>query len=135
MAESKTFVFGQDANNGMLSLLTPLLQKQGLDPNMVMAMMNNRGGFGNEGGWFMWIIFLLFWAICGGNGFGGFGYVFAATMCKADYLGKSIPDKEHLAMYVKDTIDDVDASDETTFRRWVATMVGNGLPIDWYEIC
>ena len=28
-----------------------------------------------------------------------------------------------------------DASDETTFRRWVATMVGNGLPIDWYEIC
>lgn len=73
MAESKTFVFGQDANNGMLGLLTPLLQKQGLDPNMVMAMMNNRGGFGNEGGWFMWIIFLLFWAICGGNGFGGFG--------------------------------------------------------------
>lgn len=64
-----------------------------------------------------------------------YDYVFAATMCKADYLGKSIPDKEHLAMYVKDTIDDVDASDETTFRRWVATMVGNGLPIDWYEIC
>lgn len=59
----------------------------------------------------------------------------AATMCKADYLGKSIPDKEHLAMYVKDTVDDVDASDETTFRRWVATMIGNGLPIDWYEIC
>lgn len=29
----------------------------------------------------------------------------------------------------------VDASDETTFRRWVATMVGNGIPIDWYEIC
>jgi hypothetical protein len=53
MAESKTFVFGQDANNGMLGLLAPLLQKQGLDPNMVMAMMNNRGGafggFGNRG--------------------------------------------------------------------------------------
>ena len=48
--KSKTFVFGQDANNGMLGLLTPLLQKQGLDPNMVMAIMNNRGGFGNEGG-------------------------------------------------------------------------------------
>lgn len=73
MAESKTFVFGQDANNGMLGLLAPLLQKQGLDPNMVMAMMNNRGGaFGGEGGWFMWVIFLFFLMGWGGNGFGGF---------------------------------------------------------------
>lgn len=64
-----------------------------------------------------------------------YDYVFAATMCKADYLGSSIEDEEHLTKYIKDTIDDVDASDETTFRRWVATMIGNGLPIDWYEIC
>lgn len=63
-----------------------------------------------------------------------YDYVFAATMCKADYLGKSIIDEEHLIMYVKDTVDDVDASSETTFRRWVATMIGNGFPIDWYEI-
>lgn len=70
MSESKTFVFGQDANNGMLSVLAPLLQKQGLDPNMVMAMMNNRGGFGGEGGWFMWVIFLFFLMGWGGNGFG-----------------------------------------------------------------
>lgn len=62
-------------------------------------------------------------------------YVFAATMCKADYLGSSIENERQLAMYVKDTIDDSDASDETTFRRWVATMIGNGIPIDWYEIC
>jgi hypothetical protein len=74
MAESKTFVFGQDANNGMLGLLAPLLQKQGLDPNMVMAMMNNRGGaFGGEGGWFMWVIFLFFLMGWGGNCWGGFG--------------------------------------------------------------
>lgn len=74
MAESKTFVFGQDANNGMLGLLAPLLQKQGLDPNMVMAMMNNRGNtFGGEGGWFMWVIFLFFLMGWGGNGWGGFG--------------------------------------------------------------
>ena len=64
-----------------------------------------------------------------------YDYVFAASMCKADYLGKSIPNEQHLAMYVQDTVDDYDASDETTFRRWVATMVGNGTPIDWYEIC
>lgn len=73
MAESKTYVFGNDANNGMLGLIAPLLQKQGLDPNMVMAMMNNRNGFGNEGGWFMWIIFLFFLMGWGNNGWGGFG--------------------------------------------------------------
>lgn len=64
-----------------------------------------------------------------------YDYVFAASMCKADYLGKSVPNEQCLAMFVRDTVDDYDASDETTFRRWVATMVGNGTPIDWYEIC
>lgn len=63
-----------------------------------------------------------------------YDYVFVATMCRADYLGSSIEDEEHLVKYIKDTVDDVDASDETTFRRWVATMIGNGSPIDWYEI-
>jgi len=63
-----------------------------------------------------------------------YDYVYVATMCKADYLGKSIIDEQHLVMYIKDTIDDVDASDETTFRRWLATMIGNGIPIDWEEI-
>lgn len=61
-------------------------------------------------------------------------YVYVATMCKADYLGSSIEDEEHLAKYIKDTIDDVDASDGTTFRRWLATMIGNGVPVDWYQI-
>lgn len=63
-----------------------------------------------------------------------YDYVYIANMCKADFLGKSIPDERHLVLYVKDTIDDVDASDTTTFRRWVATMIGNGTPIDWDEI-
>lgn len=63
-----------------------------------------------------------------------YDYVFVATMCRADYLGSSIEDEEHLVKYIKDTVDDVDASNETTFRRWVATMIGNGSPIDWYEI-
>ena len=63
-----------------------------------------------------------------------YDYVYVATMCKADYLGSSIKDENHLALYIKDTIDDVDASNETTFRRWLATMIGNGMPIDWDEL-
>lgn len=62
-------------------------------------------------------------------------YVYAANMCKADFYGSSIEDDKHLVMFIKDVVDDVDASTETTFRRWVATMIGNGVPIDWSEIC
>lgn len=63
-----------------------------------------------------------------------YDYVYVALMCKADYLGSCIEDEKHLALYVKDTIDDYDVSDETVFRKWVASMIGNGNPIDWYEI-
>ena len=73
--ESKTYVFGNEgstSNNGMLGLLAPLLQKQGVDPNVLLAMKGNNG-FGGEGGWFMWVIFLFFLIGWGGNGWGGFG--------------------------------------------------------------
>ena len=65
---------------------------------------------------------------------GGYDYVFAAQMCRADYLGSSVPDEAHLAMYVHDVCDDVDAAPGTTMRRWVATMVANGDPVDWEEL-
>lgn len=72
--ESKTYVFGNEGSgqNGMLGLLAPLLQKQGVDPNVLLAMKNGNG-FGSEGGWFMWVIFLFFLMGWGGNGWGGFG--------------------------------------------------------------
>lgn len=73
--ESKTYVFGNEgstSNNGMLGLLAPLLQKQGVDPNVLLAMKGNNGMCG-EGGWFMWVIFLFFLIGWGGNGWGGFG--------------------------------------------------------------
>lgn len=62
-------------------------------------------------------------------------YVFVASMCKADYYGSSIINEQQLVLYVKDTVDDVDASDSTTFRRWVATMIGNGTAIEWSDLC
>ena len=53
MSETKTFVFPNEggSGNGMLGMLAPLLQKNGLDPNLLLAM-NNRGngGFGGEAG-------------------------------------------------------------------------------------
>ena len=46
MSESKTYIFGENQNggsNGMLGLLAPLLQKQGVDPNVLLAMNGNNG--------------------------------------------------------------------------------------------
>lgn len=56
---------------------------------------------------------------------------YVATMCKADFLGSSIKDEKHLALYVKDVIDDIDAPDGLVFNRWYADMCYKGIAIDW----
>jgi hypothetical protein len=63
-----------------------------------------------------------------------YDYVYVANMCKADFLGSSIKDEEHLAHYVKDVIDDDDAYDGIVFNRWYADMCRLGIPIDWEEM-
>lgn len=70
MSESKTFILPDGQGGGsMMPLLASLCQQRGIDPNMLLAMRNN-SGFGGEGGWFMWVIFLLIFTGWGGNGFG-----------------------------------------------------------------
>lgn len=77
MSETKTYVFPESGSGGggsMLGMLAPLLQKNGLDPNLLLAM-NNRGGmFGGDGSSFLWIIFLFFlFPLFGRNGWGNNG--------------------------------------------------------------
>lgn len=60
-----------------------------------------------------------------------YDYIYVANMCKADFLGSSVPDEGHLCKYVKDVIDDVDAYDGVVFNRWYADMCRSGVPIDW----
>lgn len=70
MSESKTFILPDSGQSGsMMPLLASLCQQRGIDPNMLLAMRNN-SGFGGDGGWFMWVIFLLIFTGWGGNGFG-----------------------------------------------------------------
>lgn len=63
-----------------------------------------------------------------------YDYVYVANMCKADFLGSSVPDEGHLCKYIKDVIDDVDAYDGIVFNRWYADMCRSGVPIDWEEM-
>lgn len=59
---------------------------------------------------------------------------YVLMMGKADYLKSSIPDEQHLAMYVKDVLDDVDGSDELPFRFWLQKCVAMGEPIEWEDM-
>ena len=65
MSDAKTYIFGENGGNSMLSALAPLLNKSGIDPNVLLAM-NNGNGFGGNGNW-LWIIFLFFIWGWGGN--------------------------------------------------------------------
>lgn len=92
MSETKTYVFGSEGasgSGGMMSMLAPLLQKNGLDPNLLLAMNRNNGAFVGEGGWFIWVIFLFFLMGCGGNGWGNGNRPGLANEINNDY-GRSL---------------------------------------------
>lgn len=63
-----------------------------------------------------------------------YDYVYVANMCKADFLHSSIPDEHHMALYIKDVIDDVDAVEGLVFNRWLADTRRKGIAIDWEEM-
>ena len=64
----------------------------------------------------------------------GYDYVYAANMCKADFLGSSIPDEHHLVKYIKDVVDDIDGYDGLVFNRWFADMSKKGIIINWSDL-
>ena len=63
-----------------------------------------------------------------------YDYVYVINMGNNDFLGSSIIDEKHLAMYVKDVIDDEDGYDGIVFNRWYADTVRLGIPIEWSEM-
>lgn len=68
MSDSKTYVFQPEGSScNAMSMLAPLLANRGMDAATISALMNGNG-FGGNG---MWAIFLLFLMGWGGNGWGG----------------------------------------------------------------
>lgn len=63
-----------------------------------------------------------------------YDYVYVYNMGNNDFMGSSISDERHLALYVKDVIDDKDGYDGIVFNRWYADMVFLGIPIEWDDM-
>lgn len=60
-----------------------------------------------------------------------YDYVFVCNMARSDYWKSSIADEQHLALFVKDMVDDPDQRDGFIFNRWLSDRMFNGEPIDW----
>ena len=56
---------------------------------------------------------------------------YVANMLMSDMYKSSIPDEQHLALGIKDLIDDIDQRDGYLFVRWYSNVLFNGKPIDW----
>lgn len=67
----KTLIYegGGGETSALLNAITPMLRNFGIDPNLMLLMMNNGGFGGFGGGGFIWLLFLLFFC----NGRGGWG--------------------------------------------------------------
>ena len=63
-----------------------------------------------------------------------YDYIYVYNMGNNDFMGSSILDEKHLALYVKDVIDDKDGYDGIIFNRWYADTVTQGIPIEWDEM-
>lgn len=59
-------------------------------------------------------------------------YMFNYGMAK--YYGSSIPDKQHVAMFVHDYLDDLDGTPTRALDEYVGRCIGAGTPVMWEDV-
>lgn len=64
----------------------------------------------------------------------GYDAVYVCNMCVADHYKGSVTDEAHLALFVKEMVDDADQQDGFIFNRFVADCDCKGVPIPWDEV-
>lgn len=64
----------------------------------------------------------------------GYNATYVANMLQADMYKSSITDEHHLALGIKNIIDDIDASPRLVFKKWITAMDDAGIPIEWSEL-
>ena len=60
--------------------------------------------------------------------------MYVLHMAKADFMGSSIVDEQHLAKYVGDYINDPDGYDGIALTRFYADCMGKGIGIEWEDV-
>lgn len=60
--------------------------------------------------------------------------IYVWCMAKSDYMGSSITDEQHLALYVKDYIDDIDGNPTRAFDEFYINCIAKGVDIPWYDV-
>lgn len=63
-----------------------------------------------------------------------YDFVWVYNMLMSDHWKSAIEDEKHLALAVKDMIDDVDQPDGFIFNRWVSDRLFSGDPIEWADL-
>ena len=64
----------------------------------------------------------------------GHDAAYVIAMARADYMGSSITDDQHLALYVRDYLDDTDGYPTKAFDHFVVDCRAKGEPIFWDEM-
>lgn len=64
----------------------------------------------------------------------GYDAAYVLAMARADYFGSSIADDAHLALFVRDYIDDPDGYKTKAFDHFVIDCRSKGTPIFWDEM-
>ena len=64
----------------------------------------------------------------------GYDAAYTMQMAKADYMGSSITDESHLALFVRDYLDDPDGSKTKAFDHFVVDCRAKDEPIFWDEL-
>lgn len=68
------------------------------------------------------------------SGYAGYDFVYVMNMARADYYGSSVADEAHLALFVKDYMEDPDGYEGVAFTRYYADCIGKGTPIPWEDM-
>lgn len=64
----------------------------------------------------------------------GHDAAYVVNMARADYWASAITDEQHLALFVRDYLDDEDGNPTRAFDEFYINCVAKGIPIFWEEI-
>ena len=64
----------------------------------------------------------------------GYDAVYVFCMAMSDYYGSSLTDKQHVALFVKDYLDDPDGTPTRALGEYVGRCIGAGTPIMWEDM-